>query len=457
MSLSIIILAAGKGTRMRSSVPKVLQPLAGRPMLSYVIDAVKVLKPVQLVCVVGPDSTPIQDYLQGHGCEYVVQPEPLGTAHAVLQAMPHVKGDRVMILAGDGPLITAKTLAAFERDTPTGALGILTYDAPHPTGLGRVLRHTSGAVARIVEEKDASDVERKIQEVSSGIYIAQRQDWLTWLPQVGRANKAGEYYLPDVVPLAQQHTHVQAMRLADPVEAFGINDMKQLSQAERVLQTQQADALMQQGVRFADPARFDLRGTLTVGKDVFIDVNVIIEGNVTLGNHTHIGANVIIKNSTIGDHVSIQPFSHIDGATIKSAVTVGPFARLRPGACLEDQVHVGNFVEIKNSTLGAHSKANHLSYVGDTTVGECVNIGAGVITCNYDGVNKHHTVIGDHAFIGSNTSLVAPVSVGEGATIGAGTVLTKDAPDNQLTLARAKQTTLPTWKRPEKTCEEGEL
>jgi bifunctional UDP-N-acetylglucosamine pyrophosphorylase/glucosamine-1-phosphate N-acetyltransferase len=457
MSVSIIILAAGKGTRMRSGVPKVLQPLAGRPMLSYVIDAVKVLKPVQLVCVVGPDSAAIQDYLQGHGCDHVVQPEPLGTAHAVLQAMPHVKGERVMILAGDGPLITAETLAAFERNTPPEALGILTYDAPDPTGLGRVLRHANGAVDRIVEEKDANDVERKIQEVSSGIYIAQRQDWLAWLPQVGCANKAGEYYLPDVVPLAQQHTHVQAMRLADPVEAFGINDMKQLSQAERVLQTQQADALMQQGVRFADPSRFDLRGTLTVGKDVFIDVNVIIEGDVTLGNHTHIGANVIIKNSMMGDHVSIQPFSHIDGATIKSGVTVGPFARLRPGACLEDQVHVGNFVEIKNSTLGAHSKANHLSYIGDTTVGQHVNIGAGVITCNYDGVNKHHTVIGDHAFIGSNASLVAPVSVGEGATIGAGTVLTKDAPDNQLTLARAKQTTLPTWKRPEKTPEEGGL
>ena len=451
MTLSIIILAAGKGTRMRSRCPKVLQPLGGRPMLSYVFDAVRALDPLDSVCVVGADAPAIQAAFPDVPCQYVIQAQPLGTAHAVLQAIEHVKGERVLILAGDGPLITANSLAALVDTIPPEDLGVLTYDAVDPTGLGRVIRHPDGSISRVVEEKDATETERAIIEVSSGIYVGRRHDWMAWLPQVGNANKSGEYYLPDVIPLAQTHTTVQAMRLADPFEAFGINDMKQLSQAERFLQMKQADELMTQGVRFADPARFDLRGKLIVGQDVFIDANVIIEGTVSLGNHVQVGANVIIKDCTIADNVTILPFSHLDGGKIEAGASVGPFARIRPGTHLGKDVKIGNFVEIKNSTLGEDSKANHLSYVGDAQVGAHVNIGAGVITCNYDGVNKHKTVIDDHAFVGSNASLVAPVAVGEGATIGAGTVLTKDAPAHQLTVARAKQSSHAGWQRPEKT------
>ncbi len=451
MTLSVIILAAGKGTRMRSSRPKVLQPLAGRPMLSYLFETVARLNPVEVFCVVGSDAQAIQTAFSGAPCQFVTQDEPLGTAHAVLQAMPHVKGERVLVLSGDGPLIAAGTLLRFLESMPKDVLGVLTYEHPDPSGLGRIVRRSDCSIERIVEEKDTTPEERAIVEVSSGIFIARQCDWAVWLPQVGKANRAGEYYLPDVVPLAaSSDIKVQAMCLADPFEAFGINDMEQLSQAERFMQTKQAEALMAQGVRFADPARFDLRGTLTVEEDVFIDVNVIIEGNVSLGKGTQIGANVIIKNSVIGKNVHILPFTHIDGAQIGNNATVGPFARIRPNTQLAEDVHIGNFVEVKNSTIGKASKANHLSYVGDAHVSEHVNIGAGVVTCNYDGVNKHRTEIEKEAFIGSNVSLVAPVTIGEGATIGAGTVLTKDAPPQQLTVARAKQTTISNWQRPEK-------
>ncbi|MFI4957341.1 MAG: bifunctional UDP-N-acetylglucosamine diphosphorylase/glucosamine-1-phosphate N-acetyltransferase GlmU [Gammaproteobacteria bacterium] len=450
MTLSIIILAAGKGTRMRSRCPKVLQPLGGRALLSYVFDVAQALNPLDIVCVVGADAAAIQAHFPDATCHYVTQSQPLGTAHAVLQAISHVKGERVLILAGDGPLITANSLSSFIETIPHEDLGVLTYDAGNPTGLGRVVRHADGSISRIVEEKDANETERAIIEVSSGIYIGRRHDWMAWLPNVGNTNKAGEYYLPDVIPMAQTHTTVQAMRLADPFEAFGINDMKQLSQAERFLQMKQADEFMVQGVRFADPARFDLRGKLTAGQDVSIDVNVIIEGNVSLGNNVQIGAGVILKDCTIADNVTIHPFSHLDGAQIESGASIGPFARIRPGTHLGKDVKIGNFVEIKHSTIGEDSKANHLSYVGDAQVGSHVNIGAGVITCNYDGVNKYKTVIDDHAFVGSNASLVAPVTVGEGATIGAGTVLTKDAPAHQLTVARSKQTVHAGWQRPEK-------
>jgi bifunctional UDP-N-acetylglucosamine pyrophosphorylase/glucosamine-1-phosphate N-acetyltransferase len=420
-------------------------------MLSYVFDAAQALNPLDIVCVVGADAAAIQAHFPEIPCQYVIQSQALGTAHAVLQAIPHVKGERVLILAGDGPLITANSLSALVNTIPPEDLGVLTYDAADPKGLGRVIRHADGSISRIVEEKDATEIERAIVEVSSGIYIGRRHDWMAWLPKVGNANKSGEYYLPDVVPMAQTHTTVQAMRLADPFEAFGINDMKQLSQAERFLQMKQADELMVQGVRFADPARFDLRGKLTAGQEVFIDVNVIIEGMVSLGNNVQIGANVILKDCTIADNVTILPFSHLDGGKIETGASVGPFARIRPGTHLGKDVKIGNFVEVKNSTMGEEAKANHLSYVGDAQVGAHVNIGAGVITCNYDGVNKYKTVIDDHAFIGSNASLVAPITVGEGATIGAGSVLTKDAPAHQLTVARAKQTSHAGWQRPEKT------
>lgn len=457
MTLSIIILAAGKGTRMRSRCPKVLQPLGGRPLLSYVLDTALQLDPIDIVCIVGNEAQAVQAYFSSSPCQFVLQAEQLGTAHAVLQGLPHVKGERVLVLLGDGPFMTAASLRQFIEQIPEAALGVITYEPEDPTGYGRVVHEANGAVARVVEEKDATLEERQIREVSTGIYIAQRRDWMAWLPKVNNVNKAGEYYLPDVVPLAQIHTQVLAMRLTDPSEAFGINDMKQLSEAERMLQMKQANALMQAGVRFADPARFDVRGTLTVKHDVFIDVNVIIEGEVSLGNNVHIGANVVLKNCTIADNVTIHPFSHVEGAIIAKGASVGPFARIRPGTVLDEDAKIGNFVEVKNSRIGKDSKANHLSYVGDATVGDHVNIGAGVITCNYDGVNKYPTVMEDHVFVGSNASLVAPVRLEAGATIGAGSVVTKDAPAHQLTLTRAKQMVVPGWKRPQKSDQTGEV
>lgn len=455
MTLSIIILAAGKGTRMRSRCPKVLQPLGGRALLSYVLDSATLLNPLDIVCVVGSEAALIQAHFSNAPCTFVMQHEQLGTAHAVLQAMPHVKGERILILPGDGPLITAESLKGFIQETPSEMLGVLTYDAADPTGLGRVIRTDKGTIKCIVEEKDATAHERAIKEVSSGIYTGPQQGWMAWLPKVGNSNKAGEYYLPDVIALAQTDTQVQALRLANPMEAFGINDMKQLSQAERFLQTKQVDELMIQGVRFADPARFDMRGTFTAKQDVFIDVNVIIEGNVHVGNNVQIGANVILKDCMIGDNVAILPFTHIDGAVIDAGASVGPFARLRPGTHLGEDVKIGNFVEVKNAKLGLDSKANHLSYVGDATIGDHVNIGAGVITCNYDGVNKHRTVIENNVFVGSNASLVAPITLAQGSTIGAGSVVTKDAPAHALTVSRAKQTVHPEWKRPEKAEKKG--
>lgn len=450
MSLSVVILAAGKGSRMHSGKPKVLHTLAGRPILSHVLRIAELLKPEQLFCVVGHEQAQIKSSLPDAPCTWVEQSEPLGTAHAVLQALPHITTDRTLILLGDVPLMTATTLGVFLKQTPAAALGLISYHAKNPVGLGRILRDENHKVQSVVEEKDATDKQRLITEVASGIYLARTQDLKKWLPAVKNANASKEYYLPDIVPMAVQQGPVHGLVLSDPNEALGINTKAQLASAERTLQHRYAEQLLEQGVSLMDPARLDVRGNVIAGQDVTLDVNVILEGQVHLGERTEVGANVILKNVEIGANCRILPNTIIEDAVLADNVTVGPFARIRPGTKLDNGVKVGNFVEIKKSHLGENTKANHLSYIGDAEVGREVNIGAGTITCNYDGVNKSKTILEDGVFVGSNTSLVAPVKIGEQATIGAGSVITKDVSPQQLAVSRAKQTMLDGWARPEK-------
>jgi bifunctional UDP-N-acetylglucosamine pyrophosphorylase/glucosamine-1-phosphate N-acetyltransferase len=445
-----VILAAGKGTRMASTHPKVLHPLAGRPLLAHVLAAAREIDAQRIVVVYGHGGQAVPDAFRDSGAQFVLQEPQLGTGHAVMQALPHLPQEgSTLILYGDVPLTRPATLRRLLAHE--GVLALLTTELDDSSGYGRIVRDSGGNVVRIVEEKDASPDERRIREINTGMLCAPNAKLGAWLAGLKDHNAKGEYYLTDIVPAAlADNTPIRTEHPDARWEVQGVNTREQLAQLERRYQAEVAKALMAGGVTLADPARLDVRGTLECEQDVFIDVGCLFEGRVTLGANAHVGAYCVIKDTEIGPGALIAPFSHFDGGRIGAQAQVGPFARLRPGAALGDRVHVGNFVEIKNTSLGSGSKANHLAYLGDATIGSKVNVGAGTIICNYDGANKHHTVIEDEAFIGSDTQLVAPVTIGRGATIGAGSTIAKDAPPGKLTLSRAKQVTIEGWKRPQK-------
>ena len=451
MSLSIVILAAGQGKRMNSDLPKVLQPVAGRPLLRHVVDCARESGAEDVCVVYGYGGDMVRSAFADDDIRWALQAEQLGTGHAVDQAMPDTPdANRVVVLLGDVPLLTAQTVGDLLSQTGADEVGVLTVELDDPSGYGRVVR-ANGSVQKIVEERDADDAERAIKEINTGVMCFPASRLKGWLGQLDNDNSQGEYYLTDILGMAvADGVMVQGVRVDNQVEVMGINDKKQLAESERAMQQRQADALMEQGVTLADPGRIDIRGELTCGKDVFIDVNTVFEGNVTLGDNVRVGSNNILRDCTIGSGTVIDAHCHLDGATTGAGCTIGPYARLRPGAELHDNAKVGNFVEIKKSTIGDGSKVNHLTYIGDTTIGTNVNVGAGTITCNYDGANKHQTTIGDDAFIGSGVELVAPVDVGKGATIGAGSTISKPAPEDALTVERAKQVTVPGWTRPTK-------
>lgn len=451
MKLGIVILAAGQGTRMKSSLPKVLHPLAGRPLLAHVLDTAASLQPEKTVVVYGHGGELVRDRIDRPDLFWVEQGEQLGTGHAVQQAMPLLQGmDRVLVLYGDVPLIRQESLQSFIDSTEKG-VGLMTVILEDPTGYGRIERDSAGRVQAIVEQKDASEQQLAITEINTGIMLVDTDHLQQWLQALSPKNAQGEYYLTDIIAMAvRDGVEVHVSHPIDTIEAEGINDRLQLATLERVLQRWQGEALMRDGVTLMDPARFDLRGSLSVGSDVVLDVNVIIEGEVELGNNVSVGANTVLRNVRVADHVVIRENCVIEDAMIGPDSAIGPFSRIRPGTKLVGGAHVGNFVEIKNSTIGQGSKVNHLSYIGDTQMGGDVNIGAGTITCNYDGAYKHQTIIEDKSFIGSNAALVAPVRIGENATIGAGSVISRDAEASELTLARGKQVTIRGWKRPSK-------
>ncbi|MBM4189654.1 MAG: bifunctional UDP-N-acetylglucosamine diphosphorylase/glucosamine-1-phosphate N-acetyltransferase GlmU [Betaproteobacteria bacterium] len=451
-ALNIVILAAGKGTRMHSDLPKVLHPLAGKSLLGHALTAADSLGPDTICVVYGHGGDVLPQAIARPELAWAKQEPQLGTGHAVQQAIPHLdSAATTLILYGDVPLIRAETLAAMRLVADEGALALLTVHLANPAGYGRIVRDANGQVLRIVEHKDASAEELAIAEVNTGILAVPPGRLSGWLAQLSNQNIQGEYYLTDIIAMAvADGVRVVPCHPGAEWEVLGVNSRAQLAELERRYQANLAAALLTAGVTLADPARLDIRGHLQCGRDCFIDINCLFEGNVTMGNAVKVGAHCVIKNATLADGVEIQPFTHIDGAQVGEASRIGPFTRLRPGTELSAETHIGNFVEIKNAQVGFNSKINHLSYVGDATVGCKVNIGAGTITCNYDGANKHRTVIEDEAFIGSDTQLVAPVTVGRGATLGAGTTLTKDAPAGQLTLSRAKQVSLSGWKRPAK-------
>ena len=450
-SLDVVILAAGKGTRMRSSLPKVLHRLAGISLLEHVIRTAQALEPRAIHVVYGHGGEQVPEQLKHLPVEWVKQEPQLGTGHAVQQAMPKVGGRSVLVLYGDVPLTRIDTLRALIQAAGQDGFALLTAKLANPAGYGRIVRDVAGRIVRIVEHKDASETERHIAEINTGILVAPAARLKTWLAALRNHNVQSEYYLTDVVGMAAADgiTIASAAPQAE-WEILGVNSKQQLAELERIHQRNRANELMEQGVTLLDPARFDLRGTLRAGQDVTIDVNVIVEGEVTLGDGVHIGANNVLRNCRIGAGTIVQPNCVIEDSDIGPDCRIGPFARVRPETRVAAHAHIGNFVEIKKSMIGEGSKVNHLSYVGDPDVGKHANIGAGTITCNYDGANKHRTVIGDNAFIGSNTALVAPVTVGAKATIGAGSVITKDAPPGELTLTRAKQSTVPGWQRPVK-------
>ena len=451
MSTTVIILAAGKGTRMRSSLPKVLQPLAGRPLLGHVIATAKQLNANNIITIYGHGGALVQNAFQTEHIDWVEQAQQLGTGHAVQMTLPVLKQDGMaLILSGDVPCVTQDTLQRLLDASQQTGIGLVTLTLPDASGYGRIVRK-NGAIQAIVEHKDASDEQRQIQEINTGIYCVSNAKLHEWLPKLSNDNAQGEYYLTDIVAMALADGMTVAS--VEPNLAFeveGVNDRVQLAALEREFQNFQAKQLMQQGVHLIDPSRFDLRGHLTVGQDVCIDINVIIEGDVTLGDHVEIGAGCVIKNTTIAAGTKVQPYSVFDNAVVGENVQIGPFARLRPGAKLAADVHIGNFVEVKNSSIGVGSKANHFTYLGDAEIGSGSNIGAGTITCNYDGANKFKTIIGDAAFIGSNSSLVAPVNIGHGATIGAGSVITRDVANHSLAFERNKQLTKENYQRPQK-------
>jgi bifunctional UDP-N-acetylglucosamine pyrophosphorylase / glucosamine-1-phosphate N-acetyltransferase len=432
--MNVVILAAGQGKRMRSDLPKVLHPIAGKPMLAHVLDTARQIGAGRLCVVYGHGGERVRKALPANDITWVRQESQLGTGHAVLQALPHLDPSLpTLVLYGDVPLIRAETLARLIDLATDDTLALLTVCLDNPHGYGRIVRN-DGGIVRIVEEKDADDAERAIDEINTGILVAPTAALARWLPSLGKGNAQGEYYLTDIVALAVAgNVPVEACQPGHDWEVEGVNSKAQLAALERIHQRNIADALMEHGVGLADPSRIDVRGELVCGRDVSIDVNCVFEGRVVLDDGVSIGPNCVIQDTVVGPRC-----------------IVGPFARLRPGTVLGEDVHIGNFVEVKNSTIADHSKANHLAYIGDATVGSRVNIGAGTITCNYDGANKFRTVIEDDVFIGSDTQLVAPVTVGRGATLGAGTTLTQNAPPDQLTLSRARQVTLPGWTRPVK-------
>jgi bifunctional UDP-N-acetylglucosamine pyrophosphorylase / glucosamine-1-phosphate N-acetyltransferase len=457
MALNVVIMAAGKGTRMKSALPKVLHRLAARSLLQHVLDASAALAPARCVVVTGHGADAVELAVAASGARFVRQMPQLGTGHAVQQAAPELDDSAAttLVLNGDVPLIRSATARALADACAGRHLALLTVTLGDATGYGRILRGADGQVLGIVEQKDASPAQREIREVYTGILAAPTTALKRWVAALKNDNAQREYYLTDIVAMAEaEGCAVVTAQPASENEVLGVNSPLQLAELERRFQRAQADTLMEAGVRLADPARFDLRGELRCGSDVEIDVNCVFEGQVTLGDGVHIGANCVIRNAQIDAGAVIHPFTHIDGEAVGVRVgaraLVGPFARLRPGADLGPDVHIGNFVEVKNSTLAAGAKANHLAYLGDATVGERVNYGAGSITANYDGANKHRTVIGADVHVGSNCVLVAPITLGAGATIGGGSTLGKDAPAGQLTVARARQVTLPGWTRPQK-------
>ncbi|RMG55786.1 MAG: UDP-N-acetylglucosamine diphosphorylase/glucosamine-1-phosphate N-acetyltransferase [Gammaproteobacteria bacterium] len=450
MKADVIILAAGQGTRMKSDLPKVLHRIAGQPMLQHVVDTARDLAPDRIIVVHGHGGDQVRAAVEGKDLVWVEQDRQLGTGHAVEQALPRVAADRVLVLYGDVPLIRSQTLERLLLACDEADLCVLTAELADPRGYGRIVRK-GDEIECIVEEKDASPEIRSIREVNTGIMAMHSEGLRRWIAKLDNDNAQGEFYLTDCVALAREEgARVRAIPAKDPVEIQGVNDRKQLAMLEREWQRRVADELMTNGTTLMDPVRLDVRGKLFCGRDCEIDVNCVFEGVVVLGDGVKVGPNCIIRNSTLDAGSLVEAHSIIEDSRVGKACRIGPFARLRPGSLIEDGARIGNFVEVKNSRIGQGSKVNHLSYIGDTEMGREVNIGAGTITCNYDGANKHRTVIGDRAFVGSDTQLVAPVKVGADATIGAGSTITRDAPEGELTLSRSRQTTVKGWQRPRK-------
>ena len=450
MALEVVVLAAGMGTRMRSSLPKVLHPIGGAPMLRRVLDAVAELSPSRVHVIVGNGHEQVRAALADASLHYVLQAEQRGTGHAVQQVAPHLGESQVLILYGDVPLITTASLRRLV-DAGAGRFGLMTAVMTDPTGLGRILRSPAGNVLGIREQKDASPAEREINEINTGLMVVPSTRLGEWLSRLQPNNAQGEYYLTDIVEMAVKDGVDVVTTHPDHVEETGgINDRVQLAAAERIWQRRAVDALMRSGTTLQDPARVDIRGAVTAGQDCFIDVNAVFEGNVVLGNRVRIGAHCFVRDATIGDDSVVESHTSIDGAVLDRKVTVGPFARLRPGTKLGDKVRVGNFVETKKAVLGIGSKANHLAYLGDTTMGDDCNIGAGTITCNYDGISKHRTEIGDEVFVGSNSTLVAPVTLETGAFVAAGSTITTKVPSHTLAVGRGRQRNIDGWVRPDR-------
>ncbi|MFJ3521394.1 bifunctional UDP-N-acetylglucosamine diphosphorylase/glucosamine-1-phosphate N-acetyltransferase GlmU [Pseudomonas sp. NPDC090203] len=451
MSLDIVILAAGQGTRMRSALPKVLHPVAGNSMLGHVIHSARQLSPQSIQVVIGHGADQVRERLSADDLNFVLQDKQLGTGHAVAQAVPALNADTVLILYGDVPLIEVETLNRLLTLVNDQQLGLLTVNLNDPTGYGRIVRDAQNRVSAIVEHKDATEAEKAIKEGNTGILAVPGKRLADWLGRLSNNNAQGEYYLTDVIAMAvSDGLTVATAQPLDAMEVQGANDRKQLAELERHYQLRAAHRLMAQGVTLRDPSRFDVRGEVTVGRDVLIDINVILEGTVVIEDDVSIGPNCVIKDSTLRKGAIIKANSHLEGAIVGEAADAGPFARLRPGSVLEARAHVGNFVELKNAHLGEGAKAGHLTYLGDAVIGARSNIGAGTITCNYDGANKHKTVLGEDVFIGSNNSLVAPVDICTGATTAAGSTITQDVAAEQLGVARARQRNIDGWKRPVK-------
>ena len=450
--LDILVLAAGKGTRMRSDLPKVLHPVGGKALVQHVVDTARQVGSERIFIIIGHGAEKVEEKMAAPDVRFILQAQQLGTGHAVQQALPQLRDDAtVLILYGDVPLTRAETLQKLIAHVNDQQMGLLTVNLPDPTGYGRILRDASGAVTAIVEHKDATDEQRQVKEINTGIMAVKAKHLQQWLPQLTNNNAQGEYYLTDIIALARQNGVAIQVEQPNAIEEVeGINNRQQQAALERFYQKQKANELMVAGATLLDPARFDCRGTITVGRDVVIDINCVFEGDVVLGDGVTIEPNCVIINSRIGNNTHIKANSHIEDAAIAGDCDVGPFARLRPGTQLAQGAKIGNFVETKKAVIGEGSKVNHLSYIGDTTIGKKANIGAGTITCNYDGVNKFKTEIGDNAFIGSNSALVAPVKVGANATIGAGSIITKDVADEELAIARGKQRNIQGWERPKK-------
>ena len=451
MKFSAVILAAGKGTRMYSNTPKVLHTLAGKPMVKHVIDTCNGLGAQNIHLVYGHGGDQMKATLAEESVNWALQAEQLGTGHAVDQASAHFADDeKVLVLYGDVPLISPETIENLLDAQPNGGIALLTVVLDNPMGYGRIIRR-NGPVVAIVEQKDATDEQKLIKEINTGVMVATGGDLKRWLSGLSNDNAQGEYYLTDVIAAAHDEGRaVEAVHPVSPIEVEGVNDRSQLARLERAYQAEQADKLLKQGVMLRDPSRFDLRGELQCGMDVEIDTNVIIEGSVSIGDNVVIGTGCVLKDCEIDDNTVIRPYSVIEGATVGEDCTVGPFTRLRPGADMRNDSHVGNFVEVKNTRLGEGSKANHLTYLGDAEIGQRVNVGAGTITCNYDGANKFKTIIGDDVFVGSDSQLIAPVTIGNGATVGAGSTVTRDVSENELVISRAKERKIADWQRPKK-------